>query len=78
VRSSQGMSVEQVLALPVIMPLLDAARALGIGKNMAYDLVANNQFPCHTIQVGTYRRVTRAEVLRVLGIQDRPPLADAS
>ncbi len=62
------LSYEQVLALPVTVDVVTAAHALGLSRDGAYDLLRRGEFPVRTIKVGRLRRVPRAELLRVLGI----------
>lgn len=40
-------------ALPTVVDLMTAARALGIGRTKAYQLAHDGQFPCRIIRVGT-------------------------
>ncbi len=62
------LSYEEVLALPVTVDVVMAARALGLSRDGAYELLRRDEFPVRTIKVGRLRRVPRAELLRVLGI----------
>ena len=62
------MTRDEVLALPVAFPLYPtAARAFGIGRTVAYQLAARDEFPCRVRRVGNCWRVTRADLLRALG-----------
>lgn len=65
------MTIEEVRALPAVIPLLTAARALGLSRNTAYRLVKRGEFPCRVIQAGDVYRVPTIEILTVLGL---PPL----
>lgn len=69
------MSMEELLALPVVFGLKTAARALGIGRNAAYELAAAGTFPCPVQRYGQQYRVTRPDLFRVLGL---PPDAVAT
>lgn len=62
------MTIEEVQALPAVIPLLTAARALGISRNTAYRLVKRGEFPCRVIQAGDTYRVPTIEVLRILSL----------
>jgi hypothetical protein len=65
--------------LPASVSLLDAARALGIGRTSAYNLARQGQFPCPLIKVGALYRVPTAGLLRLLALTPDPtptPLAN--
>ncbi|MGP3916344.1 helix-turn-helix domain-containing protein [Nonomuraea sp. 10N515B] len=62
------MTIAEVQALPAVVPLLTAARALGLSRNTAYRLVARGQFPCRVIQTGDSYRVPTVELLALLGL----------
>lgn len=69
-RSGRGMTKAELLALPVTVDIVTAGRAFGLGRSGAYDLAARGDFPCRVVKVGRARRVPRAELLRVLGLED--------
>ncbi|GAA4199704.1 DNA methyltransferase [Microbispora amethystogenes] len=62
------MTIEEVRALPAVVPLLTAARALGLSRNTAYRLVKRGEFPCRVVQAGDTYRVPTIEVLRILSL----------
>jgi hypothetical protein len=69
------MSMEELLDLPVSFGLPDAARALGIGKNKAYDmagatltLTPEGALPCPVRRYKNEYRVTRPDLFRSLGL----------
>lgn len=64
------MTRAELLALPVSFDLMVAARALGIGRTLAYSLAKRGQFPVRVLRLGNRYRVTRADLLRVLGVAD--------
>lgn len=64
------MTRDELLALPVSFDLLVAARALGIGRTSAYDMAKRDKFPVRVLRLGNRYRVTRADLLRVLGVAD--------
>ncbi len=63
-----GMTVAELLALPVVVDITTAARALGLGRSTGYELARRGEFPCRILRVGSSYRVPTAELLRVLGI----------
>jgi hypothetical protein len=54
--------------LPASVSLLEAARALEIGRTSAYNLARLGQFPCPLIKVGALYRVPTAGLLQLLGL----------
>jgi hypothetical protein len=69
--AASGMTVEEILGLPVSTDIATTARALGIGRTTAHELARKGNFPCQLIKVGGQYRVPRAELLRMLCIEDR-------
>jgi hypothetical protein len=63
----QPLTFDQLYALPTVVNLMTAARALGIGRTKAYQLAHTDQFPCRITRVGTNYNVPTAELLRFLG-----------
>jgi excisionase family DNA binding protein len=64
-----GMTRVELLALPAVIDITTAARALGLGRSTAYDLARRGEFPCRVLHIGSSYRVPTAELLRVLGIE---------
>lgn len=60
----QALTVDTV---PRTVTLPEAARLLGIGKSLAYELVSRDQFPCRVIRAGKRIVVPRRELDRLLG-----------
>ncbi len=75
----EAMTRAELLALPAVVDVTTAARALGLGRSTAYDLARRGEFPCRVLHIGSSYRVPTAELLRVLGIdpagQPAPPPA---
>jgi len=53
-----GMSMPDLLALPVSFGLPVAAKALSIGKNKAYEMVADGTFPSPSTGTGASSAAT--------------------
>lgn len=66
--TGEGMSLAELMAMPVTVDIATAARALGLGRSTAYELARRGAFPCRVLHVGSSYRVPTAELLRVLGI----------
>ncbi|MFF0249644.1 hypothetical protein ACWEU6_17870 [Streptosporangium sandarakinum] len=63
-----GMTLDELLALPVAVDLVTAGRAWGIGRTKAHELARRGEFPCPVLRLGNAYRVTRADLLRSLGV----------
>jgi hypothetical protein len=75
-----GMTLAELLALPVMVNIDTASRALGLGRSTGYELARRDEFPCRVLRVGTSYRVPTAKLLRLLGIDPgemRPTLPAA-
>ena len=64
-----AMTRAELVALPAVIDVTTAARALGLGRSTAYDLARRGKFPCRVLHIGSSYRVPTAELLRVLGIE---------
>ena len=63
-----SMTLDEVMALPVSVDLVIAARAHGIGRTKAYELARAGELPFPVLRLGNAYRITRADLLRSLGI----------
>lgn len=54
--------------LPMVLTVPEAAEALRIGRNTAYDLVRCEKL--HSVRVGRQLRVPKSALLEYLGIQN--------
>lgn len=68
--AQQGMTVDQVLALPVSVDLETAGKAFQLGRTTSYQLAKEGRFPVPVLRAGNQYRVTRASLLRELGIAE--------
>jgi hypothetical protein len=66
-----AMRLEELLALPATVNVTTAGRALGIGRDKAYELIRTGTFPVRTLALGGTVRVPTAELWRVLGVEPR-------
>jgi hypothetical protein len=66
--SMDGMTRAELLALPVMVDLVTAAKALGIGRTRAFELVRRGGFPVPVLRVGHTYRVPTAALLQLVGI----------
>lgn len=65
---SAPMTMAELLALPPAVSVSTAARALGIGKDKAYELIKAGHFPAQVIPLGATRRVATASLWDTLGV----------
>lgn len=62
------MSLAELVALPPAVDLPTAGRAWGFGRTKSHELARAGEFPCPVLRLGHAYRVTRADLLRSLGI----------
>ncbi|MFF5144158.1 MULTISPECIES: hypothetical protein [unclassified Streptomyces] len=67
-KSSKGMSREELLALPVSVDLETSNRALGLGRSKGYELAKRGAYPCKVLRLGNAYRVVTADLLGLLGL----------
>lgn len=65
---AETLTLAEVSALPAVVDLMTAARALGIKRTTAYMLARTESFPCPVLRVGGSYRIPTVEILRVLGL----------
>ncbi|MEV5828908.1 helix-turn-helix domain-containing protein [Spirillospora sp. NPDC052242] len=63
------MKLDDLASLPTVVSVTTAARALGLSRGFAYELVRRNEFPCRVIRIGGCYRVPTADLLSVLGAE---------
>ena len=66
--AKEGLTRAELLALPAVVDVTTAARALRLGRSTAYELARRDEFPCRVLRIGSSYRIPTAELLRVLGI----------
>jgi len=59
--------------LPPTLDVPTAAKLLGIGRSVAYQLAATDALPVPVIRIGHAVRIPTAPVLRLLGLTDPEP-----
>lgn len=67
-----SMTTDQVLALPAVVDLPTAARALGVGRTAAYELVRTGEWPTPVLRLGRLIKVPSAPLLELLGLATPP------
>lgn len=67
----EPLSVDEVLALPVVVDVPTAGRAFGLGRDLAYQLAAAGELGVPVLRLGSRLKVRRADILTALRIPDR-------
>jgi predicted DNA-binding transcriptional regulator AlpA len=67
------LSRDELLALPPVVSVETAARALGCGRTLAYDLLRRGEFPCRVLRLGSRWVVPTADLLRAIGVTSPHP-----
>jgi hypothetical protein len=63
------MSMDELLGLPVTVPIEVAGRALGMGRTKTRQLYQQGEFPCRVLTLGRSLIVTKAALFEALGLQ---------
>ncbi len=86
-RAARALTRDELLALPAVVNLDTANRALMIGRSTGYELAKRGAYPVRLLRLGNAYRVVTAELLRLLalerqgseeGIGEKRPGADDS
>jgi hypothetical protein len=67
-RSSRGLRTDELLALPAVIDLETANRALMIGRSTGYGLAKQGVYPVKVLKLGNAYRVVTADLLKLLGL----------
>lgn len=65
------MDHEEMAGLPALLDVPEAARVLGIGRSLAYELVRRGDWPTEVLRIGKLIKIPSAPLLRLLR-GDRP------
>lgn len=57
----------QTQSIKPTMPLVEAGKVLGIGRNQSYELARTDSFPVRVLRIGSRYRVSRYDLERYLG-----------
>lgn len=63
-----AMTTDELRSLPATVSITTAARALGCGRTLAYELARRDEFPCPVLRLGDRYIVPTAGLLCALGI----------
>jgi predicted DNA-binding transcriptional regulator AlpA len=62
------MTADEVRALPAVVDLPTAARALGVGRSAAYELVRVGAWPTPVVRLGKLIKIPSAPLVELLGL----------
>lgn len=72
-REVRGLTSDELLALPAVIDLDTANRALMIGRSTGYGLAKQGAYPVKVLRLGNAYRVVTADLLRLLGLERQQP-----
>ncbi|MFD4337816.1 hypothetical protein ACFWPP_11580 [Streptomyces anulatus] len=75
-RAAQGLTGDELLALPAVIDLDTSNRALMIGRSTGYGLAKQGEYPVKVLRLGNAYRVVTADLLKLLGLERRQPGGD--
>ncbi|WP_411129933.1 integrase [Streptomyces sp. x-19] len=67
-QTDHEMTHEELMTLPVVVPLETANRALGIGRTRGYDMAKREAYPVRVLRHGRRYTVSRYDLHRHLGV----------
>lgn len=72
----ERMTTEELAALPAMVNLRTAGRALGLGRDTTYSMAKGGTFPVEVLTFGRFLRVRKADLMRYLHLNmDGTPAA---
>jgi excisionase family DNA binding protein len=60
---------QQLTALPAVLDVPTAAKALGLSRTAAYELIRTGEWPTPVFRLGRLIRIPTAPLLELLGIE---------
>ncbi len=60
------MTRDELAALPPVLDVPTAAKVLGIGRSLAYDLIRHSQWPTPVVRVGKLIKIPTAPLIKLL------------
>ncbi|MDH2387651.1 integrase [Streptomyces sp. HNM0663] len=67
--TEQGMTHDELMHLPVAVPLETANRALHLGRTTGYHLARTGRYPVRVLRHGRAYKVSRYDLHRHLGVE---------
>lgn len=72
----ESLTPSELRALPSVVDLVTAGKALGMGRTKSHELARRGEFPVRVLRLGQRYRVSTAELRNFLGIRDEAAPAD--
>jgi predicted DNA-binding transcriptional regulator AlpA len=69
-KTAAALTEAEVLALPAMATAAQAFAALGIGRDLGYQLIRQAEFPLPVVPLGRAIRVRRVDILAFLGLEN--------
>ncbi|WP_326659562.1 DNA-binding protein [Streptomyces sp. NBC_00385] len=69
-KTATALTEAEVLALPAMTTAEQAFAALGIGRDLGYKLIRQQEFPLTVVPIGRALRVRRVDLLAFLGLEN--------
>ena len=60
------MTRDELAALPSLLDVRTAAKVLGIGRSLAYDLVRRGEWPTTVVHIGKLTKIPSAPLLTLI------------
>jgi hypothetical protein len=60
------MTRDELAALPTVLDVPTAAKVLGIGRSLAYDLVRRGEWPTQVLHVGKLIKIPTRPLIRLV------------
>jgi len=76
--TQQTISLDDLRSLPPTVGVEAAARVLGCGRTLAYELIQRGEFPCRVLRLGRRYLIPTAELLKTIGLPAAGDTADGS
>jgi len=68
---ARQLTRRELLALPAVVDVATAAKALGLSRTAAYELIRTGAWPTPVFRLGRLIRIPTAPLLELLGIDGR-------
>jgi len=66
------MNRDQLAELPPVLDVPTAAKVLGIGRSLAYDLVRRGEWPTQVLHIGKLIKIPTQPLVQLLGVDKTP------
>ena len=67
---TRGPTLDEIRGWPAVVPIPQAAAALGISRSHAHELARTGEFPARVLEVRGARRVVTASLVALLSVDN--------